>query len=202
MKRFLLSILLLALPALAVGQSATPVASIKFDTAAGKIIGGATSMSIRDNADSNDNFICLDAGTCTVRGAVTITSGNITLTNGSIVFSTAGTNSQLAAYVPTLAATPVVGTNMILPGLNVIPTAAANAAAILGPSTPVPGQQFRIVNSGPNSVRIKAGGGATLNGATAGGYIVLVTLAAVDCFTTSVTNHECLQPVIPTPAGP
>lgn len=113
-----------------------------------------------------------------------------------------GVNAQLAAYVPTLAATPVTGTNRYLPGLNIIPTNAANNAGFLGASTPVVGQQFRIVNASGAAQRIKASGGATLNGATAGGYISIASLATVDCITASATNQVCLQPVIPTPAGP
>ncbi len=104
--------------------------------------------------------------------------------------------------VPTMAATPVAGTNEFSPGLNIIPTAAANTAALLGPSTPVPGQRFTINNNSGATVRIKAAGGATLNGATAGGYITIVSLATVNCFTASLTNQVCMQPVIPTPQGP
>lgn len=113
-----------------------------------------------------------------------------------------GANAQLTAYVPTLVATPVAGTNVFQPGLNVVPTVAANAAAFIGPATPVPGQQFTIVNSGPNAIRAKAAGGATLNGATAGGYISIASLATVDCVTSASGNQSCRQPVIPTPAGP
>jgi hypothetical protein len=119
----------------------------------------------------------------------------------STVFSS-GANSVLTAYVPTMAATPVGGTNQFLPGLNIVPTAAANTAAFLGATTPVPGQQFRIVNASGASVRVKASGGATLNGATAGGYIAVPNLATVDCMTATTGNQVCLQPVIPTPAGP
>jgi hypothetical protein len=119
----------------------------------------------------------------------------------SLVFAS-GANSQLAAYVPTLAATPVAGTNQYLPGLNIIPTNAANNAGFLGAATPVVGQQFRIVNASGAAQRIKASGGATLNGATAGGYISIASLATVDCITAASGNQVCLQPVIPTPAGP
>lgn len=119
----------------------------------------------------------------------------------SVVFSS-GANDVLTAYVPTMVATPVTGTNMFSPGLNIIPTAAANTAAFIGPATPIAGQQFRIVNASGATVRVKAAGGATLNGATAGGYISVVNLATVDCITASTGNQVCLQPVIPTPAGP
>lgn len=101
--------------------------------------------------------------------------------------------------VPTMAATPVVGTNEFYPGLNVVPTAAANTAAFLGPSTPIPNQRFLISNASGAAVRVKAAGGATLNGATAGGWISVASLATVECFTQSATNQVCMQPVIPTP---
>ncbi len=113
-----------------------------------------------------------------------------------------GVNAQLAAFVPTVAATPVANVNLIRPGLNIVPTAAANTALFIGVATPVVGQQFVVTNSGPNAVRLKAAGGATLNGATAGGFISVASLATVQCYTASASNQVCLQPVIPTPAGP
>jgi hypothetical protein len=113
-----------------------------------------------------------------------------------------GVNAQLAAYVPTLAATPAAGTNQYLPGLNIIPTNAANNAGFLGVATPVVGQQFRIVNASGAAQRIKAAGGATLNGVQAGGFISIASLATVDCITAAAGNQVCLQPVIPTPQAP
>lgn len=139
--------------------------------------------------------------------------GNLIYKNSSgniIPQLSAGKSLQLPAQVgvvrvpavPTMAATPAVGTNQFYPGLNVIPTAAANTAAFLGPATPTPGHEFVISNASGNSVRIKAAGGATMNGATAGGYVVIPNLATVQCFTQAAGNQICLQPVIPTPAGP
>lgn len=126
--------------------------------------------------------------------------GSATL-GGNVVFQQSGKNVVLAPYVPTMAATPVAGTNQILPGINVIPTAAANTAAMLK-ATPVVGEQYQIYNSGPNAVRIKAGGASTINGATAGGYIGLAALSSMKCITTSASNHLCNLDVNPTPAGP
>jgi len=107
------------------------------------------------------------------------------------------------ATVPTMAATPVVSANSFLPGLNVIGAASASTAAILGASsTPTVGDHFIISNASGQTVRIKAAGAATLNGATAGGFITIPNLATVECFTQAVGNQVCLQPVIPTPQGP
>jgi hypothetical protein len=113
----------------------------------------------------------------------------------------AGLGQIMVPYVPTMAATPVAGTNVIQPGYNVVPTAAANTAALL-PATPTPGQQFHIYNEGANSVRIKAGGASTMNGATAGGYIVLATKTSLECKASAAANYECFLPANPTPAGP
>lgn len=134
-----------------------------------------------------------------------------TPTPGASLNSSTGFNTLLAgegynygpAYVPTLVATPVAGTNYFAPGLNVIPTNAANNAGFLGANaTPVVGQHFTINNASGAAQRVKASGGATLNGATAGGYIVLASLATVECYIVSATNQVCEQPVIPTPSGP
>ena len=153
-------------------------------------------------------FVALSNYTMTIgtsgTGAFTVIAAKTPVatvdTTGIIMAS--GKNVSMAVYVPTLAATPVQGTNNFAPGLNVIPTNAANNAGILGSATPVAGQEFTIVNASGASQRIKAGGGATLNGATAGGYIVLASLASVRCYSTSATNYNCEQPVIPTPSGP
>lgn len=107
-------------------------------------------------------------------------------------------------YVPTLAATPVIGTNSFLPGLNVIPTNAASNAAFLGANaTPVPGECYKIINAAGAAEFIKVAGGATLNGAQAGGKISIASLAEDDCcYSNPATNAVCTQPVIPTPSAP
>jgi hypothetical protein len=122
--------------------------------------------------------------------------------SASGISAASGYGVKLAAYVPTAVATPVAGTNIIKPGLNVVPTNAANNALFIGAATPVPGQHFVVNNAAGAAIRLKAAGGATLNGATAGGYISVASLATVECFTASATNQVCLQPVVPTPAGP
>ena len=151
------------------------------------------------------------AGTGTVRLGVNCTGGGtqkvVEVENdgdlalpSSLTF-TAGQGVRLPTYVPTMAATPVAGTNMFKVGLNVVPTAAANTAALLD-ATPTPGNTYVIYNSGANSIRIKGGGATTINGATAGGYVVLATLQSAVCRVTSASNANCILEVAPTPAGP
>lgn len=46
--------------------------------AASKLIPGATSLSLRNNADSADNILISDAGLVTIRNGVTVTASNLT----------------------------------------------------------------------------------------------------------------------------
>src|SRR5690606_37645710 len=128
---------------------------------------------------------------------------------GDLVFNRGGKYVQMAAYVPTMAATPAINTNMIAPGLSIIPTAAANTAAYLGPSTPVPGQQVHIYNKSGQTVRIEGAGTATLNGGSAGTYIAIASAARLDCETISTGIQTCpfysvngASAAAPTPARP
>lgn len=159
-------------------------------------------------------YLSLGGNESSLSGGAILTSGDkaasvLVLATGSTtgavrVQDAAGiTHEQFGpVYVPTMAATPVVGTNIFNPGLNIIPTAAANTAAIIGHTTPVPGQRFVIFNNSGNTVRAKAGGGATLNGATAGGWISMATGTTLDCTTVTTGNILCRLPAQPTPQGP
>lgn len=190
---------------------------------------GASTADAADSASLNLVGGGADGGGSTARGSYVTVFGNEHATQGGRMFITGGNvatgnvdlrvvHSSAAArilngsnavvesfvlpYVPTMAATPVAGTNQILPGLNVIPTAAANTAAMF-PATPVPDARYYIKNSnGTNSVRVKGGGATTINGATAGGYIVLAAGVSAMCRGTSTSNIDCYLPPQPTPAGP
>lgn len=171
----------------------------------------ATNLGIAFPA-SQKNALCNDFGGSVNISQVPASNNSINLGSSSKQWSNAyigtkvifgaGAGETYTPYVPTAAATPVAGTNIVRPGLNVVPTNAANNALFIGPATPVPGDHFIVSNNAGAAIRLKAAGGATLNGATAGGYISVASLATVECFTQSATNQVCLQPVIPTPAGP
>src|SRR5689334_13899876 len=66
-------------------------ANLKMQTAVSKIVAGATSLSLRNNADSSDNVIVLDNGNTTVRGTLTATGG---LTSTAALTPTGGINAQ------------------------------------------------------------------------------------------------------------
>lgn len=129
-------------------------------------------------------------------------------TSAGLIFPSRGQSIQHTVYLVTPLASPTIGSNIVLPGYNVFPpTPTANAAAILEPSTgsnttPVPGQCMEFYNPGAATVRVKAGGGATMNGATAGGYVAVATLTSGKCCATSTSNYACVLHTNPTPAGP
>lgn len=199
----LITILLALVPTFAYAEGDPDVVS-GFPIGNGKWIGARDANNALDiklmSVDSSDNTVINAKSGKSIKLSAAETS--IAEVNSTGLKFNAGYGLIQAPYVPTMAATPVAGTNVVKPGLNVVPTAAANTAAFIGGATPVPGETFRIVNASGQTVRLKAAGGATLNGATAGGYIAVPNLATVDCTTASTSNQVCLQPVIPTPAGP
>ncbi len=124
------------------------------------------------------------------------------LVNGSGDTTFASTSDvAYAPYVPTMAATPVAGTNDFAGLVNAVPTAAANTAALL-PAGPTAGTLKYIINTGPNAIRVKMGSTNTVNGGTAGGYISVASLQQARCIADSATNWNCQLSTVPTPAGP
>jgi fibronectin-binding autotransporter adhesin len=57
--------------------------------ATAQILGGSTSFSIRNNANSADNIITTDAGAVTIRAGLTVTAGGATITAGALTFGAA-----------------------------------------------------------------------------------------------------------------
>lgn len=126
------------------------------------------------------------------------------MTNNTLRFALGGASGELltTGQSCTAAATPVAGTNDAKGNLVIIPTVAANAACIL-PTPAQVGIQKLIVNTGGNTVRIKAGGTNTINGATAGGWLPITASGLMDCESTSTTNWACDNVrAAPTPQGP
>ena len=60
---------------------------LKFGTAVSRIVGGGTSLSLRNNANSADNLILTDAGAATIRAGLTITAGGETITAGDLAIT-------------------------------------------------------------------------------------------------------------------
>lgn len=101
------------------------------------------------------------------------------------------------------ASTAVAGTNVLVPGYN-IPgaTATANHLALIGSATTIPGATYDFYNASGATLKLKAPSGVTMNGATAGGTLLVATLISATCKVTSATNIDCRLNTNPTPAAP
>lgn len=68
-----------------------------FGAASAKIIPGATSLLLRNNADDATNLGITDAGVATVRAGLVVTSGNAVLTSGDLTVTSGTLNVPAAA---------------------------------------------------------------------------------------------------------
>lgn len=190
MKKFISILPLLFIPFLAVAQSGLNPISVN---------GNNVNLNAPDATPSSVNIVVPNSG-----GSYNIYTGGTkrkTISgSGTETFQT-GANLAMAPYTVTMAATPVATTNAFAGIVNVVPTAAANTAALL-PTTPDAGTIRVIMNTGPNAVRVKPGGTDTIQGGSAGAYIPLAALSNAICVASSTSNWTCHTGVVPTPAGP
>lgn len=64
--------------------------TLTMSASASKIVPGATSLSLRNHADSADNLILTDAGAATIRAGLTVTAGGATVTAGGLTVTAGG----------------------------------------------------------------------------------------------------------------
>lgn len=76
------------------GNVALTAGNLTFGAASAKIVPGATSFLIRNNADSASNIAITDAGAVTVRAGLTVTAGGATITAGGLTVSAGATSVQ------------------------------------------------------------------------------------------------------------
>lgn len=101
----------------------------------------------------------------------------------------------------TFKATPTPATDLLQYGLNV-PAGTPTVSTIARlPATPTPGGSVTFYNSWTATLKIQAGGAATINGAGTNGTIAVATLVTVKCTATGTANWECRLGVNPTPAA-
>lgn len=109
---------------------------------------------------------------------------------------------HMAAYVPTMASTPVQGTNDFKIGVNVVPTAAALTGAFL-PFSPTNGDIVEIINSNSaNEVQIFPGSSDTINGAAGNTVIGLGAGLKATCYANSASAWFCHVPILAGVATP
>lgn len=123
-----------------------------------RLIPGATSFSVRDNANANDNFIVTNAGAATVRagltvtaggatiaaGGVTVTTGNVTVTAGNVVLGAAASKIVPGATSLSLRNNADSADNLLLTDAGV----ATVRVAFAGPGTVATTGDVRLAASG------------------------------------------------------
>ena len=85
-------------------------------TAVSQLVPGATSFSIRNNADSADNLILTNAGAATIRAGLTVTAGGITITAGGLDLTTDNITNVGTIGMGALTATTGTFSGLILQG--------------------------------------------------------------------------------------
>lgn len=108
---------------------------------------------------------------------------------------------HMAAYVPTMAATPAAGTNDFKIGMNAVPTAAAATGALL-PASPTQGDIVEIMNTMGNEIQIFPGSGDTINNASANTVVGLGAYMRATCVANSASAWICYVPVAAAIATP
>lgn len=76
---------------------ATTLQSLKLAQAASKVVPGATSLSLRNNADAADNLLVTDAGLVTARAGLVATAGGIAATGSSTITGALNVTGALTA---------------------------------------------------------------------------------------------------------
>jgi hypothetical protein len=148
--------------------------------------------------------LCSKLGANLAVSQLPVTSDAIDLGSASKKFRTiylGGVNQ--APNTVAFIATPVAGTNSLVPGYNVpAATATASTRAIIGAAIPTPGDQFEFYNQSASSLVLAVPTVSTLNGATQGGSLTVASKISASCKTVSGTNIECRLNVNPTPVAP
>lgn len=113
----------------------------------------------------------------------------------------AGKSARPSINTVTFKATPTPGTDLLVVGYN-IPSGTPTASTIARlPATPTPGDVVELYNSSATTLKIQAGGAATMNGAGTNGTLAVATLLSATCKASGTANWDCRLNVNPTPAA-
>lgn len=114
---------------------------------------------------------------------------------------------------PVFILTPVAVTNQLSPGINIVPpTVTAATQAFIGAAVPVVGQQFKVLNTAPSAVGIKAPPNMLINEAGAGTTLLIAAKTGAECTTSRAIgynptltptpgNFACVSHVVATPSS-
>lgn len=110
-------------------------ARLLFSTAAGKIVPGATSLSLRDSTDTFDNFKVVDAGSATVRNGLTVSAGGLTVTAGGLTVSAGGLIVTAGGLTVSASGAAITGNSTVTGTLGVTSDLTAQARLLFSTAT-------------------------------------------------------------------
>jgi hypothetical protein len=159
-------------------SSTVTASSLIVSAAAGTLVPGATSFSLRNNANNADNILISDAGAITVRstisGVTTISGTTATFTNLGGTLSTASqpnvttVNGQTISSAASFTGTMTVATSITVTTAGI--TVASDAGITYGARGAIKQDgSFNYVfstNSVANAFQVNVGGGATMPNAS------------------------------------
>jgi hypothetical protein len=112
------------------GDGILTAGRLLISSAAAKILGGVTSLSLRNNADNADNLLVADAGAITARGIITANDFSASgATGGQLPLRLFGGGTTVVTALPALAAT-----KFLIQGGSTIAVTAGNLATITYPT--------------------------------------------------------------------
>jgi hypothetical protein len=196
---------------LTAGDITVTAGKINIGTAASRLVPGATSMSLRNNANTQDNFICTDAGACTARTGLTSTASGITATAGDITASSgnlsiSGTSTLTGAVtLPAGILNPTANEEAVAGAGTTVTDAAALSATkhihqITGANGTVgwkfasatTGQVEILLNTTAGAPKIYAVAGGTCNGGAADAACTPLTgIRPIICWASAANAWIC-----------
>lgn len=100
------------------GDLAVTAGKLTMAASASQLVPGATSFSVRNNANNADNLLISDAGVVTARAGLTVTAGNLAVSSGTITASSTVQGTRLISTVAIGTAPLTVTSTTVVPNLN------------------------------------------------------------------------------------
>jgi hypothetical protein len=172
--------------------SLTVSGTVTLTAAASKIVPGATSFSIRNNADLADNLLITNAGAVTIRAGLTVTTGGATVSAGGAVIAgqITGTYAGTSLYVSGTAA------NTYATRIHANTTTDQSYGLILLAGTSVNDNAIVILDALGGGVLFQIKG----NGATAfAGALTGITTLAATTVTAALVGNASTATALATP---
>lgn len=161
--------------------------------AAFQVVPGATSFSIRNNADSADNLLIADAGTVTTAAGITATTGNITATAGSLVISddSSGLRMNVGAYLAS--AGSVQGDAAAIVDRLTPVTGGDGTKGVILPASPTDGDFYVVINDAAGALKVYPGTGDVINQGAANASVTIAAEAMLNCYAFSAGLWYCSE---------